>query len=71
MVTKGEIYRHFKGGVYGVVEIAKDHDTKEPVVVYRNLETSDCYVRPMCEFESNTVGGIKRFRLIDKTEINN
>ena len=21
MVTKGEVYRHFKGGVYGVVEI--------------------------------------------------
>ena len=71
MVNKGEIYRHFKGGVYGVVEVAKDHDSKELCVVYRNLETSECYVRPMGDFESKAVGGVQRFKLIDKTEIHN
>ncbi|PZE88863.1 DUF1653 domain-containing protein [Curtobacterium sp. MCBD17_008] len=30
-------YRHFKGGEYEVVLVAKDVETEEPVVVYRAL----------------------------------
>lgn len=71
MVTKGEVYRHFKGGVYGVVEVATDHDSKELCVVYRNLETSECYVRRMCDFESKAIGGVQRFTLIDRVDIKN
>ncbi|WIB36938.1 DUF1653 domain-containing protein [Curtobacterium sp. MCJR17_043] len=30
-------YRHFKGGEYEVVLVAKDVETEEPVVVYQAL----------------------------------
>lgn len=36
MVALGH-YRHFKGGDYHVIGIAKHADTEEPVVVYRCL----------------------------------
>jgi len=35
-VTPGR-YRHFKGGEYEVVLVAKDVETEEPVVVYQAL----------------------------------
>jgi hypothetical protein len=35
-VTPGR-YRHFKGGEYRVVLVAKDVETEEPVVVYQAL----------------------------------
>ena len=31
------IYKHFKGDYYLVVDVAKDSETKEDVVVYRRL----------------------------------
>ena len=41
-------YRHFKGGEYEVIGIAKDSETLEDVVVYRALY-GDCgvWVRPL------------------------
>ena len=71
MVTKGEIYRHFKGGVYGIVEVALHHETRDIFVVYRNLETSECFIRPLEDFEGIANCGVKRFKLIDKVEIKN
>ena len=42
------IYKHFKGDYYLVEEIAKDSETKEPVVVYRRLYgEGDLWVRPL------------------------
>ena len=71
MVEKGEIYLHFKGGKYGVIEVAKDCDTFEPYVVYRDLFTGEAYIRSLADFESNLSDGGKRFTLIDKVKINN
>lgn len=36
-VKVGKVYRHFKGNYYYVVDIAKDSETKENVVVYKPL----------------------------------
>ena len=47
------IYKHFKGDYYLVEEIAKDSETKEPVVVYRRLYgEGDLWVGPLEMFLS-------------------
>ena len=47
------IYKNFKGDYYLVEELAKDSETKEPVVVYRRLYgEGDLWVRPLDMFLS-------------------
>ena len=45
-------YRHFKGGLYLVLDIAFDSETKEEVVVYRSLSNNTLWVRPLTMFLS-------------------
>lgn len=42
-------YRHFKGGLYEVVGIARHSETMEPLVVYRPLYPTEhpLFVRPL------------------------
>ena len=41
-------YRHFKGGMYEVVAIAKHSETEEELVIYRNLqEPEKTWARPL------------------------
>lgn len=52
-VTVHGIYRHFKGKYYIVEGIAKHSETKEPMVVYRQLYGDrSLYVRPLDMFLS-------------------
>ena len=51
-VNSGDRFKHFKGSIYCVLEIAKDSETLEDVVVYRNVETNDVWVRPLTMFLS-------------------
>lgn len=52
-VTVHGIYRHFKGKYYIVEGIAKHSETKEPMVVYRQLYGErSLYVRPLDMFLS-------------------
>ncbi len=44
--VKFGIYRHFKGGIYEVLEIATHSETMEEMVVYRNRESGKWWVRP-------------------------
>ena len=42
-------YRHFKGGEYEVIGIAKHSETQEEMVVYRALYgNGELWVRPAC-----------------------
>ena len=44
---KGQ-YRHFKGGMYEVVAIAKHSETEEELVIYRNLQDpKKIWARPL------------------------
>ena len=46
MIEKG-IYKHFKGNMYEVIDIAKHSETLEPMVVYRALYgEGGLWVRP-------------------------
>ena len=49
---KGELYRHFKGNLYEVIVIARDSETLEEMVVYKEMDGDAVYVRPLRMFVS-------------------
>ena len=65
VIVKG-IYKHFKGDLYLVEDIAYSSETEEKLVVYRALyEDSKLWVRPYKKFveEVNKNGQKYRFEL--------
>ena len=69
----GGIYKHFKGHVYEVIGIAKDSDTLNEKIVYKNVETGELWLRDEDEFLSKVdknkypdIEQIYRFELIEK-----
>ncbi len=66
------VYKHYKGGKYLVLGVAKHSETKEDLVVYVTLYENDMasmWVRPLAMFTENvTVDGksVPRFRKIDE-----
>ena len=58
------LYRHYKGGEYEVVGVARHSETLEPLVVYRPLyNASGLWVRPYAMFvETIEVDGLVRAR---------
>ena len=63
-------YRHYKGGEYDVIGIARHSETDEQLVVYRCLyDNNSLWVRPLAMFlETVLVGGQEqpRFKLIEQ-----
>lgn len=57
-------YRHYKGGEYEVMGVARHSETHEPLVVYRPLyKDSGWWVRPHAMFFENIeVDGVRRPR---------
>jgi hypothetical protein len=57
-------YRHYKGGEYEVIRVARHSETHEPVIVYRPLyNDSGWWVRPHAMFfETVLVEGTPRPR---------
>lgn len=57
-------YRHYKGGEYEVLGVARHSESHEPLVVYRPLyDDSGWWVRPHAMFfESIEIGGVRRPR---------
>lgn len=47
---EGEIYRHFKGDLYEIIIIARDSETLEKKVVYKEIEGDAVYVRSLPMF---------------------
>ena len=48
----GNIYKHFKGHVYRVINIAVDSETLKKVVVYQNIDNGEVWVRDSDMFNS-------------------
>lgn len=57
-------FRHYKGGEYEVIGVARHSETLEPVVVYRPLDNdSGWWVRPFDMFTGRLfVDGVERPR---------
>ncbi|MCR5787460.1 MAG: DUF1653 domain-containing protein [Acholeplasmatales bacterium] len=52
-IKLNHIYKHFKGNLYLVIDIAKDSETKKDMVVYRRLYSDNSlWVRPLEMFLS-------------------
>lgn len=71
-VKIGGTYRHFKGHTYTVVGIARDTETLKDMVVYKNVDNGDMWVRDKNMFlsivDKNKYPDIQqtyRFELID------
>ena len=52
MLVIGGIYRHFKGGIYIIEDVAFHHEDESLWVIYRNYDTEKLYVRPKDMFNS-------------------
>jgi hypothetical protein len=65
---KPGMYRHFKGGLYEVLGVARHSETEEELVVYRN-NRGDLWVRPKAMFEETVVHDgreVPRFAYLEK-----
>lgn len=63
-VKVGQVYRHFKGNTYEVLNVALCSAKKTEVVVYRDVKDSkSVWVRPIEEFTDIHPSGAKRFVL--------
>ncbi len=62
-------YRHFKGNLYEVIDIAKHSETLEPYVVYRALYgEGGLWVRPAHMWNEEIERDGKRFQRFRKVE---
>lgn len=53
-LMKGKIYRHFKGSLYKIVDVAVSSEDSEPVVIYSSVDNpAFTWCRPLIEFESD------------------
>ena len=56
-------YKHFKGGIYEVIGVAKHSETLEEMVVYKALYgTGEYWVRPVCMWNENITRDGKTFK---------
>jgi len=70
-IKKG-IYRHYKGNLYQVIEVATHSETQDQLVVYRTLYGDySMWVRPLEMFEDSIrVDGqeVSRFTFIEPSD---
>ena len=51
-IQANKLYKHFKGGLYETINIAKHTETGEMLVIYREVSKDTIYARPYDIFTS-------------------
>ena len=51
-IQANKVYKHFKGGFYQVLNVAKHTETGEMLVIYREVSNNIIYARPYDMFIS-------------------
>lgn len=70
IIKSGQIWQHFKGGKYRIINVAKHSETLEDLVIYEALYdkvTSKYWARPLADFlGTKNIDGeeVPRFKLI-------
>ncbi len=69
------VYKHYKGGTYEVITLAKHSETQEDMVVYKSLLYGSVHVRPLSmwydlidldpEKKSKYLHQVERFTLVN------
>lgn len=60
----GAIYKHYKGGKYKVLTLAKHTETEETLVIYKSIHFGSIHARPLEQwFETITTGGMLKQRI--------
>lgn len=52
IIEVGNTYKHFKGHIYKVINVALDSETLKKVVVYQNIFNKEVWVRDYDTFNS-------------------
>ena len=68
-IVKCGIYRHYKGGIYQVVDIARHSETLEKLVIYKSVENGEYWARPLSMWNETVICGgkeVRRFQLIEE-----
>lgn len=58
MIEVGQIYKHFKGNYYKVVNVVTDAETQEDIIIYKSLKKSDN--KTWCRTAKNFEETVKR-----------
>ena len=64
----GIVYKHYKGGEYEVIGLARHTETLEDLVIYKKKEDSEFWVRPKAMFLENVIVDgqeVERFKKLD------
>ena len=71
----GNVFNHYKGGLYRVLTIARNTETDEDMVIYLDVLTpSKVWARPMDSWmkkASRDGETVERFRLVPGVELEN
>ena len=58
-IPKGR-YRHYKGGEYEVITLARHSENNEELVVYKSLENGTVWARPKAIFCGKALNGTEQ-----------
>jgi hypothetical protein len=61
----GQLYLHFKGGIYEVLSMAVHTETSEPMVIYVSRLFGTVFARPLPEWQEPAPDGGLRFTPVD------
>jgi hypothetical protein len=63
-VKAGQVYRHYKGGLYQIITWARHSETKELMIVYGDVGGENIWVRPARMWGETVSPGVQRFTLL-------
>lgn len=52
---KGRYYKHYKGGIYQVIDVAMHTEDSYPLVVYKSIIDGNVWARPLSMFKDKVV----------------
>ncbi len=59
--VEGQVYRHWKGGLYVVLALSVKEDTLEQMVTYRSLQRGNTWARTLKDWSSLVAPDVPRF----------